>query len=109
MPVRVIANNAALEPQHVCHPKIVAKDVFVIFLCEARIPFLDFAQKAFFGGEQRAAAVHINASAFENHSAAFMLWPPQAPLQSFICLRNDGSVLFVIWIFGPAVKLKVIE
>src|SRR5690348_13747361 len=105
MPMRVVADDATLEPEHVCYPKIVAKDVFVILLCEARIPFLNFAQKAFLGGEQRAAAVHINASAFENHSATSMLRLPDAPLQLFICFRNHGCVFFVIRILGPAVEL----
>src|SRR5579859_1514073 len=109
MPMRVVADDATLEPEHVCYPKIVAKDVFVILLCEARIPFLDFAQKAFFGGEQRAAAVHINASAFENYSAASMLRLPEAAFQFLVCFGNDQVVFLVIWILGPAVELKIIE
>ena len=80
MSVGVIAGDAVFEPENVCYAEVFAKDVLVIFLCEARISFLDFAQKAFFGGEQRASAVHVNAAAFENHAAAFVLRLPEAPL-----------------------------
>src|SRR5689334_21998487 len=76
---------------------------------EAGVSLLDFAQETFFSREQCATAVHVNAAAFENNASAFVLRLPEAALQGFICFCNDGRVFFVIWIFGPAVKFKIVE
>src|SRR5260370_845478 len=89
--------------------EIFAEDLGVILFCKSGIPFLDFAQKAFFRGEERAASVDVDASAFKYNTAAFVLRLPDAAFQFVIHFGDDRGVLFVIRILGPAVELKVIE
>ena len=68
----------------------------VVFTGEAGIAFLRFAEEAFFGGEKRAAAVDVDAAAFEDYAATFVLWLPDAALEFFVCFGDDDGVFFVI-------------
>src|SRR5436309_1216009 len=106
--MRVVAGDATLEPEDVCYAQVFTKNVPVVLLCKAGIPFLNFAQQAFLGREERAAAVDVNAAAFENNATAFVFWLPEAAFQFLICFRNHRRVFFVIRILGPAVELKIV-
>src|SRR5438874_12528297 len=95
MSVGVIAGDAVFEPENVCYAEVFAKDVLVIFLCEARISFLDFAQKAFFGGEKRASCVDVNASAFENDEADLVVRLLAERILVFIDFSSLGRIYIV--------------
>ncbi len=72
MAVSVVAGDAVFQPENICDAEIVLENFGVVFAGEAGIAFLRFAEKAFFRGEQRAAAVHIDAAAFQNDAPPFV-------------------------------------
>src|SRR6266581_1269928 len=88
--------------------EVFAKDFGVILFGESRISFLLFAEQAFFCGKERAAAVHLNASAFKDHAASFVKWLPDAAFQLLIGFGDDCGILLVIRIFGPAVESEMV-
>ncbi len=66
--MRVIADDAAAEPQDLIDAEVVVKRALKLLAAHAGIALLHFAQQALFGGEQSALAVHVNRSAFENEA-----------------------------------------
>ena len=78
MAVGVVAGDAVFQPENLRDAEIAAKDLRVIFASEAGIALLRFAEQAFFGGEQGAAAVDVDAAAFEDDAAAFVHGLPDA-------------------------------
>ena len=106
--VGVIAGDSIFQPKNICDAKVFAKNVGVIVFGESGIAFLNFAEQAFFGGEKRSTAVHVDAAAFEDYAAALVLWLPDAPFQLLVGFGDDGGVFFVIWVLCPAVKEKIV-
>ena len=49
---------------------MIAKDLFVVRFRETTIAFLNFALETFFGSEERAGAVDVDRTAFEDDAAA---------------------------------------
>ena len=76
----------------------------VVVAGETGIALLRSAEKAFFGCEQRSAAVDVYAPAFEDYAAAFVRRLPDAMFEFFINLRSRERIFFVIAVFGPAVE-----
>src|SRR5260370_42294640 len=93
-----------LQPKNIGHAKILAENVRIIFFAEAGISFLHSAEATFLGGQQRSAAVHVDAAAFADHAAACVNGLPQAPLELLDGFGDDGGVFLVTRILGPAVK-----
>ena len=56
--------NCTIEEREEYEPQ--GKGTFQLFARNTRISLLDLAEQALFGGEQRSAAVHVNAAAFEH-------------------------------------------
>src|SRR5260370_26882403 len=88
--------------------EVFAKDFGVILFGESRISFLLFAEQAFFCGKERAAAVHLNASAFKDHAASLVVRLPDAAFQLLVGFGDDCGILLVIRIFGPAVESEMV-
>src|SRR5215831_8720325 len=107
--MRVVARDAAFEPENSCHSEVFAKNFCVVLFGKAGVPLLNFAQQAFLGGEQSAAAVDINTAAFEDDAPRFVLRLPELAPQLLIDFRNDGCVFLMIGILGPAVELKIVK
>ena len=78
MTVGVVAGNSIFQPKNICDAEVFTKHFGVILFGESRISFLNFAEQAFFRGEERSPTVHIDAAAFEDHAAAFVLRLPDA-------------------------------
>ncbi len=70
VPVRVVAGDAVLQPDCLRRAQILTKDGFDIGASQFWIAGLDRAQQAFFGSQNGARAIHINAAAFENNAMA---------------------------------------
>ena len=69
MAVRVVAEDAAAEPDGVWRAEVFGEDFFVVFARHAGIALLHFAEQAFFGGEDGAASVDVDGAAFEDDAA----------------------------------------
>src|SRR6267154_780278 len=108
MAVSVVAGDSIFQPQNIRDAKIFAEDLRVVFFRETWISFLHFAQQTLFRGEQRSAAVDIDATAFQDHAAAFVNRPPHAALPFLIGFGDDGGVFLVIRVFGPAVENEIV-
>ena len=104
MAVGVVASDAVAEPEDLRGAEIVAEDLRVIVAGEAGIAFLRGAEQAFFGGEQRAAPVDVDAAAFEHDAAAFVHGLPDTMLEFLVYVGGGDRVLFVIAVFGPSVE-----
>ena len=66
--VRVVAGDAALQPDDLFHAEIVGEDLFEMFAGHARIALLHVTQQTLFGGDERAAAVDVDAAAFQHNA-----------------------------------------
>ena len=69
MAVGIIAKYPAAEPDGVQCSEVVGEDLLVVFARHAGITLLDFTEQTFFGGEERAASVDVDGSAFEDDVA----------------------------------------
>src|SRR5262249_31529691 len=65
--VRVVAGDAASEPEDLPDAEVAAEDVLELGAREPWVSRLDRAQQALLGREERAAAVHVDAAALEHH------------------------------------------
>src|SRR6266446_7369935 len=104
----VVASDSISQPKNICHAKVFAKHFGVILFGESGVSFLHFAEQTLFCGEERSAAVHIDAAAFEDHAAAFVLRLPDAAFQLLVGFSDNGGIFFVIRIFGPAVEKEIV-
>ena len=64
--VRVVAEDAAAEPDRVRRAEVVGENFFVVFARHAGVALLHLAEQAFFGGEDGAASVDVDGAAFEH-------------------------------------------
>ena len=67
--VGVITGDATAEPDSVLSAQIVGENFFVIFARHAGVALLHFAEETFFGGEDGAASVDVDGSAFEDDAS----------------------------------------
>ncbi len=81
----------------------------VIFAGESVITLLALAEQAFFGGEQGAAAVDVDAAAFEHDAAAVVNGLPDEAPEFFVDVGYRERIFFVVAVLGPAVELPVGE
>jgi len=86
------------------------KHFFVVLAGEAGIALLRLGEQTFFGGEESATAVDVDGAALEDDAMVVMEWQEEAVLEfcTGISFGDDGGVLFVIGIFGPAVENEMI-
>ena len=111
MAVSVVAGDAAIEPDDGLHAKIVGEHLFIGGAIHGRIALLGGGEQAFLGGEQRAAAIDVDRSAFE-HDAVFALRLKERMHDSAApaALRHAPAIFFVelvIRILCPCIELKV--
>ena len=64
--VRVVAGDAAVQPEHLIDAEIVVEGLLQLLAADAGIALLHRAQQAFFRGEQQACAVDVDTAAFEH-------------------------------------------
>ena len=116
--VGVVSGGAAVEPEGVFDAEIVVEGLFeglagLRLVAEAGVAFLDFAEEAFFGGEEDAGSVGVDASAFEDEAlGAFGGLGLGAELLDgveFGYVVGDEVVAAVIVVLGPGVELPVGE
>src|SRR5712691_8879606 len=104
MTVGVVAGDPALQPMNLGHAEVLAEDPRVILLGEPRISLLHFAEETFFGGEQCAAPVDIDAAALQHDSPAVVFRLPDAALQLLIYFRDSDGIFLVIGVFRPDIE-----
>ncbi len=68
--VGIVAEDAFAEPDRVRCTEVVGEELFVVGAGHAWIALLDFAEQAFFRGEERAASVDVDGAAFEDDAGA---------------------------------------
>src|SRR6266404_611581 len=107
MAVRVVAGDSIFQPENLGDSEIAAEDVSVIFAGESVIALLALAEQAFFGGEQGAAAVDVDAAAFEHDAAALVDGLPGEALELFIYVGDGEGVFFVVLVLSPPVEEPV--
>ena len=69
MTVRIVTGDAVLQPQRIRYAEVVAEDLFHLLARKTRIAGLCVAEQALFCGQQRSAAVDVNASALQHDAA----------------------------------------
>src|ERR1700723_87204 len=105
--MRVVAGDAVTQPEYLLHAEIVAENFVIVLATEAGVALLRFAQQAFFGCQQGAPAVDVDAAAFKHHATAFMRWFPCVMFERLVDERRGDRVAFVIAVFRPSVESPV--
>jgi hypothetical protein len=121
--VGVIAHDAPAQPNHLLNAKVVVKKLLKVSLRESRIALLHFAQQALFRGEHQAAAIHVNAAAFQDHMVRLAAALGCPLTRGFSLARNqrremlqleragdavrDLVVIFPVGVLGPGVEAPV--
>src|ERR1039458_4640374 len=86
--------------------EVVGEELFVVAAGHAWIALLDFAEQAFFGGEERAVAVDVDGSAFEDDAGVAVLWADFTSAGGVGHLGADLFVVAVVGVFGPGVEAE---
>src|SRR4051812_12118787 len=111
MPVRVIACDAALEPQYLFHAQVLAERRLDLFPRQSRIALLYRREQALFGGEQGSAPVRVDASALQHKliglAAVGNYCFNRLELDGFRYPRGKLIIILPVVIFCPRIKTKV--
>jgi hypothetical protein len=123
--VGIVAGDTVAEPENVGGTEIIAQDIFDFGAGHPGIARLDRAEEALFGGEQGAAAIHVNAAAFEDYALGRCLrmpprfsfgrgarfphrfWLPEGQFQAVVGVGDEGGVFLIIVILGPGIEFPV--
>ena len=111
--VGVVADNAALQPQNLFHSQHPAQRGFNLLARHSRIALLHRAEQALLGGQQQAASVHVNRSAFEHHLAARRTAHLHGSPQKLHAAAHLGNLFrkrvieLPVPVLGPGVELPV--
>src|SRR6185295_12554225 len=90
------------QPQRVRDSQRLAEDALELAAGHSGIAGLDFwVEQAFLGGEQCAAAVHVDTAAFEDDLAV-----DQRPLELLRRPHGNEIVLLPVVVFGPRIEMK---
>jgi hypothetical protein len=111
--VSVVALDAMAQPDDFFHAQVIGEELLQFLPGDSGIALLHFAQEALFGGQHQAAAIHVNAAAFQHHAIrlAITLQDRRKRLQlEFFCdpLRQL-AIVFPVRIFGPGIEAPVGE
>src|SRR6185312_3577499 len=110
--VRIIAGDAAVEPDDLVDGEVVVKGALKLLASDARIALLHAAEKALFGGEQRTGAAGVDGAALEDKPVlrTILVLNRRLPLGQAEKAGDAIRQLIVerpIGIFSPAVKPPV--
>jgi hypothetical protein len=105
--VRVVAHRAFGQPEDVFDAEIIFQRRFDFAFCQAGVADLDPGiEVTFLGGEQRAAAVHLDAAAFDDEGPAaafgvekFLAQHPRGGFGTLVSLRQ-------LWYLAQPLKWK---
>ena len=112
VPVGVVAGDAVAEPQHLAHAQVLAEHALQLLARDAGVARLDRAQQALLGGQQRPAAVDVDAAPLEDDPARARVRRPASAARRRRRSRRasqlaDGVVALVVGVLRPAVELPV--
>jgi hypothetical protein len=109
MPVSVVARHAARQPEDVGRAQVVALQGLLEFMpAQAGIAHLHLGiEIALLGGEQRAAAVHVDAAAFEHERASLRIARRTAFPEPLGRGLRHAAVLAPVGILGPGVEVEM--
>ena len=106
--MRVVANRAFGKPENIFNTEIMLQRVLDVPFPEAGVAHLNFwVEITLLGGQQRAAAVHFNAAAFDNEGFA-----AEAGVEKFFAEQlgrrfgNLGVPVPAV-VFRPAVEMEM--
>ena len=100
--VRIVTRDAFAQPQRVRHAECVAQHRLDVLTSEPGVAHLHVrTEQAFFGREQSAAPIDVDAPAFEHH-----LGVDQRQLESLRRQLGNPVVLLPILVLGPRVEVK---
>ena len=68
MAVSVVASDALTEPDDFLNAEVVRENLLVVLPVETGIAFLDFAEKAFFCGEESTLSVDVDGTTFKHYT-----------------------------------------
>src|ERR1700730_6988559 len=107
MAVRVVSCDPVLEPQDICCAEIVQKVFFKLLTCQSRITGLHRTQQTFLGGNESAAAVYIDAAAFDDNAPPPKLRMPLFPFEFLSKAVIPGVIFFPVIVLGPGIEMPV--
>src|ERR1700730_11233921 len=107
MAVRVFSFDPVLAPQDISGAEIVPKDFFKLLTCQSRITGLHRTQQTFLRGNESAAAVYIDAAAFENNAPPAKLRVPLFPFEFMSKAVIHGVIFFPVIVLGPGIEMPV--
>src|SRR5207248_9543866 len=61
--VSIVAGDAAVQPDHICDAEIIVERSFDLLARKRGVALLHISEQAFFSGDERSAAVDVNAAA----------------------------------------------
>ena len=103
MPVRVVAGDTLAQPQHVRDAQVVAEGPLELGARQPGVAHLDLGvEQALLGGEERATAVHVDASPLQHHVALAGARAKHAQAEPFRDSLGHLVVLLPVGILGPA-------
>ena len=107
VPVGVVAEDAASEPDGVRRAEVIRECSFVVNAAHVRIAFLHLAEQAFFCGENRAGAVDIDGAAFEHDAFFGRERTDFLECAAFDIKDADFFVVTPVGIFRPGVEAEL--
>jgi hypothetical protein len=108
MAVGIVACDPVAQPDHVGCAQVVAKDTIVLLAGHAGVAALGLLiEEAFLRGQQGAAAVHIDAAAFERDGLVLPHDRKQSHSTLFGDSLRDAVVLLPVRVFGPGGELEL--
>src|SRR5690242_12290448 len=107
MAVRIVARDSLAQPEHIRGAEVRLEDRLELRPPQTGVADLHrLIEQAFLGGEHRAAAVDVDAAAFEHDIA--ISWPRPYREQSYFesrgRARGDAVVQFPIGVLGPCIE-----
>src|ERR1019366_8720138 len=103
----VVARDSAIEPDDGRRAKIVGEQLLIGRPVHGRVAVLGGREQAFFSGEQSAAAIDVDRSAFEHDAVLSAERPYNASAGGLRHALSNFFVMLVIRVLGPGVELKV--
>ena len=111
VPVRVVAGDAAAEPEDLARAQVRGQDPLQLLARQPRVARLDLVEQALLGRQQCPRAVDVDGAPFEHHAPRLAVHGgrrlPLPQLESLGDPVVDGVVLLVVGVLRPTVEPPV--
>ena len=105
--VGVVSGYATIHPEDLVDAEIIVEDFFELLAADARVALLDSAEQTFLSRDERACAVHVNGTAFEDYSMVSNHWLPLLQAQFFGDVVWNLVVKLPVVVFRPGIEFPI--